>query len=75
MRKKDHLTDELTQTFQQMEKDLRQLVFMAKNHGVFNHIEVTRVENRLKQNLKAIEYIMISEEWKKQEQRSDDQAI
>ncbi|WP_243385186.1 hypothetical protein [Bacillus kexueae] len=62
---KDALKDELKQTFQSMEKDIKHLVFMAKNHGVFNHIEVSRVENKLKENLKAIEYIMLTEQSKK----------
>lgn len=52
---------EIQQTFQDMQKDLKQLVFMAKNHGVFNDKELNRIEKSMMENLKAIEYLMLSQ--------------
>ncbi|WP_243290816.1 hypothetical protein [Bacillus sp. FJAT-47783] len=59
----------IQQTFQEMQKDLKQLAFMAKNHGVFNHKEVYRVEKNMMENLKAIEYLMLSQKASLTEQK------
>ncbi|MBS2969335.1 hypothetical protein J9317_11215 [Metabacillus sp. KIGAM252] len=56
--KNKHLEEHIRQAFAEIYQDLDKLVYIANNHNVFNHLEITRVERKIKQNVKAIEYLM-----------------
>ncbi|HZH58774.1 MAG TPA: hypothetical protein VEY70_04185 [Metabacillus sp.] len=55
------LDSSIKEAFQEIYKDIDKLVFIANNANVFNNNEVSRIEKCIKQNVKAIEYIMISQ--------------
>ncbi|WP_156506007.1 MULTISPECIES: hypothetical protein [Bacillaceae] len=56
--KNKHLEEHIRQAFIEIYQDLDKLVYIANNANVFNHLEITRVEKKIKQNVKAIEYLM-----------------
>ncbi|APH04677.1 hypothetical protein [Bacillus weihaiensis] len=53
--------------FSEIYKDLDKLVFIANNANVFNQNEISRIEKSIKQNVKAIEYILISQKTSRRE--------
>ncbi|MBU7593213.1 hypothetical protein AB3Z07_16170 [Metabacillus halosaccharovorans] len=55
------LDSSIKEAFQEIYKDIDKLVFIANNANVFNHNEVSRIEKSIKQNVKAIEYLLISQ--------------
>ncbi|MDQ0225193.1 hypothetical protein [Metabacillus niabensis] len=54
-----HLT--IKEAFSEIYRDLDKLVFIANNANIFNQHEVSRIEKGIKQNIKAIEYIIVSQ--------------
>ncbi|WP_191561027.1 hypothetical protein [Metabacillus idriensis] len=62
MRTNISINEDVKNAFYEIYGDLDMLIFMAKNGNVFNQFEVTRIEKKLKQNLKAVEYLMISQD-------------
>lgn len=66
MRTKVTINEDVKHAFYEIYGDLDMLIFMAKNGNVFNQFEVTRIEKKLKQNLKAVEYLMISQDLTKE---------
>jgi hypothetical protein len=60
------INEDVKNAFYEIYGDLDMLIFMAKNGNVFNQFEVTRIEKKLKQNLKAVEYLMISQDLTKE---------
>ncbi|MRX70923.1 hypothetical protein GJU40_01910 [Bacillus lacus] len=57
---KDKELDEgLQKAFREIYQDIEMLVYIANNANVFNSIESDRVHKRLKQNIKALEYLII----------------
>ncbi|PMC39262.1 hypothetical protein CJ195_04845 [Bacillus sp. UMB0899] len=59
--KNSPLDSSIKEAFQEIYKDIDKLVFISNNANVFNHNEITRIEKSIKQNVKAIEYILISQ--------------
>lgn len=55
------LDSSIKEAFSEIYKDLDKLVFIANNANVFNQNEVSRIEKGIKQNVKAIEYLLISQ--------------
>lgn len=51
----------IKEAFSEIYRDLDKLVFIANNANVFNQLEVSRIEKSIKQNVKAIEYLLISQ--------------
>ncbi|PLR66843.1 MULTISPECIES: hypothetical protein [Bacillaceae] len=66
MRTNISINEDVKNAFYEIYGDLDMLIFMAKNGNVFNQFEVTRIEKKLKQNLKAVEYLMISQDLTKE---------
>ncbi|MGD6815834.1 hypothetical protein [Metabacillus sp. 84] len=58
--KNKHLEEHIKQAFTEIYQDLDKLVYIANHANVFNHLEITRVEKKIKQNVKAIEYLMVN---------------
>lgn len=57
---KEHLDSTIKEAFEEIYDDLEKLVYIANNANVFNQVEVRRIESSIKQNIKAIEYLIIS---------------
>lgn len=66
MRTKVSINEDVKNAFYEIYGDLDMLLFMAKNGNVFNQYEVNRIEKKLKQNIKAVEYLMISQDFTKE---------
>ncbi|MGM0921555.1 MAG: hypothetical protein ACQEWW_10080 [Bacillota bacterium] len=66
MRSKISINEDVKNAFYEIYGDLDMLLFMAKNGNVFNQFEVSRIEKKLKQNIKAVEYLMISQDFTKE---------
>ncbi|MGG4491867.1 hypothetical protein [Metabacillus idriensis] len=66
MRTKVSINEDVKNAFHEIYGDLDMLLFMAKNGNVFNQFEVNRIEKKLKQNIKAVEYLMISQDFTKE---------
>lgn len=66
MRTKVSINEDVKNAFYEIYGDLDMLLFMAKNGNVFNQFEVNRIEKKLKQNIKAVEYLMISQDFTKE---------
>ncbi|KEZ50637.1 MULTISPECIES: hypothetical protein [Metabacillus] len=60
------INDDIKQAFYEIYGDLDMLLFMAKNGSVFNQFEVKRIEGKLKQNLKAVEFLIVSQDLTKE---------
>lgn len=58
--KSENLDSTIKEAFGEIYEDLEKLVYIANNANVFNHVEVRRIENSIKQNIKAIEYLIVS---------------
>ncbi|MCD7033440.1 hypothetical protein LRR81_04295 [Metabacillus sp. GX 13764] len=58
--KNKHLEESIRSAFTEIYNDLDKLVYIANNANVFNHLEVRRIENKIKQNIKALEYLMVT---------------
>lgn len=56
------LDSSIKDAFSEVYRDLDKLVFIANNANIFNQHEVSRIEKSIKQNVKAIEYILISKQ-------------
>ncbi|MFY0757908.1 hypothetical protein AB1K32_03365 [Metabacillus dongyingensis] len=65
MRTRVSINEDVKNAFYEIYGDLDMLLFMAKNGNVFNQFEVSRIEKKLKQNIKAVEYLMISQDFTK----------
>lgn len=61
MMSNEPLDSSIKEAFSEIYKDLDKLVFIANNANVFNQNEVSRIEKGIKQNVKAIEYLIISQ--------------
>ncbi|MGM0873910.1 MAG: hypothetical protein ACQEWV_03765 [Bacillota bacterium] len=57
----EQLDSTIKEAFSEIYRDLDKLVFIANNANVFNHHEVSRIEKGIKQNVKAIEYLLVSQ--------------
>ncbi|QGQ46607.1 hypothetical protein [Metabacillus sediminilitoris] len=57
----EQLVSTIKEAFSEIYRDLDKLVFIANNANVFNQLEVSRIEKNIKQNVKAIEYILVSQ--------------
>jgi hypothetical protein len=55
------LDSSIKEAFSEIYKDLDKLVFIANNANIFNSNEVSRIEKSIKQNVKAIEYLLVSQ--------------
>jgi hypothetical protein len=66
MRTRVSINEDVKNAFYEIYGDLDMLLFMAKNGNVFNQFEVSRIEKKLKQNIKAVEYLMISQDFTKE---------
>ncbi|MDQ0858723.1 hypothetical protein [Bacillus sp. V2I10] len=66
MRSRVSINENVKNAFYEIYGDLDMLLFMAKNGNVFNQFEVSRIEKKLKQNIKAVEYLMISQDFTKE---------
>jgi hypothetical protein len=55
------LDSTIKEAFSEIYRDLDKLVFIANNANVFNQHEVSRIEKSIKQNVKAIEYLLVSQ--------------
>ncbi|MFY4776054.1 hypothetical protein [Metabacillus sp. RGM 3146] len=58
--KNKHLEESIRDAFTEIYHDIDKLVYIADNSNVFNHLEVKRIENKIKQNIKALEYLMVT---------------
>jgi hypothetical protein len=59
--KNEQLESTIKEAFSEIYRDLDKLVFIANNSNIFNHLEVSRIEKNIKQNVKAIEYLLVSQ--------------
>jgi hypothetical protein len=57
----EQLESTIKEAFSEIYRDLDKLVFIANNANVFNQLEVSRIEKSIKQNVKAIEYLLLSQ--------------
>ncbi|MDQ0228835.1 hypothetical protein [Metabacillus malikii] len=60
MLKNEPLDSTIKEAFLEIYNDLDKLVFIANNANIFNQHEVSRIEKSIKQNVKAIEYLLVS---------------
>jgi hypothetical protein len=51
----------IKQAFSEIYRDIDKLVFIANNANIFNQHEVSRIEKCIKQNVKAVEYLLVSQ--------------
>lgn len=58
--KNKHLEESIRSAFTEIYNDIDKLVYISNNSNVFNHLEVKRIENKIKQNIKALEYLMVT---------------
>ena len=56
----ESLDTTIKEAFSEIYRDLDKLVFIANNSNIFNQLEVSRIEKGIKQNVKAIEYLLVS---------------
>ncbi|MBD1381625.1 hypothetical protein [Metabacillus arenae] len=57
---REKLDSNIKLAFSEIYQDLDKLIYIANNASVFNHVEIKRIEKKIKQNVKALEYMMIS---------------
>ncbi|MBO1513769.1 MULTISPECIES: hypothetical protein [Metabacillus] len=55
------LDTSIKEAFSEIYRDLDKLVFIANNANIFNQHEVSRIEKSIKQNVKAVEYLLVSQ--------------
>ncbi|MFC0271684.1 hypothetical protein ACFFIX_09470 [Metabacillus herbersteinensis] len=60
--KNEQLDSTIKVAFTEIYQDLEKLIFIANNSNVFNQLEVGRIEKSIKQNVKAIEYLIVSQQ-------------
>lgn len=56
----ESLDTNIKEAFSEIYRDLDKLIYIANNANIFNQHEVSRIERNIKQNVKAIEYLLVS---------------
>lgn len=59
MKHNNELNDHIKTAFDEIYSDLNKLVYIASHPNVLNGFEVKKIEKKLKQNIKAIEYLTL----------------